>query len=80
MKIAISDRFCPGNGECDLARRFRESIVANPGSLGQPKHGNSRASYAIWDTGIELRSDEYAVSQTIAKIERIPIASHIRAN
>jgi len=42
----------PGGGECPLApdRRY----IINSGSVGQPRDGNSQASFAIWDTETAL--------------------------
>ena len=77
---AAADVLLVGHTHKPFARCIGSSIVANPGSLGQPKHGNSRACYAIWERGIELRSYEYAVNQTVAKIERMPIPRRIRAD
>jgi diadenosine tetraphosphatase ApaH/serine/threonine PP2A family protein phosphatase len=44
-------------------------VVVNPGSVGQPRDGDPRASYVIYDTGeqtetVELRRVEYEVNAT----------------
>lgn len=42
-------------------------MVVNPGSVGQPRDGDPRASYAIYDTeanSITLRRVEYAIDET----------------
>ncbi len=58
---------------------LRDRVVANPGSLGQPKHGTPKASYAIWQDGkIELRSIYYPVDETIRKIQAMPVPDHVR--
>jgi predicted phosphodiesterase len=47
-------------------RRIRRTLVVNPGSVGQPKDGDSRAAYAIWQDGeVSLRRAEYDVEKTI---------------
>jgi putative phosphoesterase len=54
-------------------------LVVNPGSLGQPKNGLARASYAVWQNGkIELRSYEYPVEVTVGKILVMPVPGDIR--
>ena len=54
-------------------------LIANPGSLGQSKAGDSQARYAIWDNGrLELKSYSYPVELTIAKISQLPIAEEIK--
>jgi diadenosine tetraphosphatase ApaH/serine/threonine PP2A family protein phosphatase len=48
--------------------------VLNVGSVGQPRDGDWRASYAIFDTEaqtFELRRTEYDVDMASAKIERL---------
>jgi protein phosphatase len=54
-------------------------LVANPGSLGQPKHGAPEASYAAWEDGkIGLHSFKYEVDETIRKVWAMPILYHVR--
>jgi protein phosphatase len=62
---------------------FRLSIagctVVNPGSLGQPKQGQARACYAVWEDGrIELKSYVYPVAETIRKIQAMSVSEEVR--
>ncbi|HZT23873.1 MAG TPA: metallophosphoesterase family protein [Verrucomicrobiae bacterium] len=51
--------------------RFRRTLVVNPGSVGQPKDGNPRAAYAIWEDGeVTLRRAAYDVEETIRAYRR----------
>ncbi|HUK79442.1 MAG TPA: hypothetical protein VLU91_02135, partial [Nitrososphaerales archaeon] len=46
----------------------------NPGSVGMPKDGDPRASYAILDTSTrEVRFDrvEYDIEQVVSKLQRL---------
>jgi diadenosine tetraphosphatase ApaH/serine/threonine PP2A family protein phosphatase len=61
--------------------RFRleagHKVVINPGSVGQPRDLDPRASYAILETGdglpvVEFHRCEYEVAATVAKIKSIP--------
>lgn len=53
--------------------------VANPGSVGQPKHGVPEACYAVWEDGtVSLRSCRYPVEETVKKVLALPIDIHIR--
>lgn len=48
--------------------------LVNPGSVGQPRDGNWRASYAVWDiekNGVELHRVEYAVKRTQEKMQKL---------
>lgn len=52
----------------------RHRYLVNPGSVGQPRDGDWRASYALWDVNVdrvELRRTEYAVEKTQAKIRNV---------
>jgi hypothetical protein len=46
--------------------QFQRTLVVNPGSVGQPKHGDPRAAYAVWTDGVvSLHRTAYDVEQTI---------------
>jgi hypothetical protein len=47
-----------------------DKLVINPGSIGQPRDGDPRASYAIIeDYKVELRRAEYPVEETVRVIQ-----------
>ena len=49
----------------------RHRFMINPGSVGQPRDGDRRASYALWDVAadyVQLRRVEYPVERTQQKI------------
>lgn len=49
----------------------RHRYLVNVGSVGQPRDGDPRASYAVWDMDagrVELRRVEYPVSRTQQKL------------
>ncbi len=55
----------------------REKCIVNPGSVGQPRDGDERASFAILDTNqsphvVEFYRLRYDVDAVIAKINAIP--------
>lgn len=48
--------------------------VINPGSVGQPRDGDPRASYAIWEDGrIELKRVAYALDDLVQQIQQSPL-------
>lgn len=62
-----------------VVRHCADQLVANPGSLGQSKAGDSQARYAVWNKGrLELKSYAYPFEQTVAKIRALPIAEDIK--
>jgi len=51
---------------------FKEGIVVNPGSVGQPRDGDPRAAYAVLDLAestVEQRRVEYDIEAVIDAIE-----------
>ena len=51
-----------------------KTLVVNPGSVGQPKDGDPRAAYAIWqDDQVSLRRAAYDVEETIGAYARVPL-------
>ena len=61
----------------------RRRYLINPGSVGQPRNGDPRASWVLWDVEKEImhfRKVEYDVEKTIAKMaaENLPEAMRER--
>ena len=55
-----------GHTHIPTKTQFRRTLIVNPGSVGQPKDGDPRAAYAIWEDGkVSLRRAEYDVEQTV---------------
>lgn len=51
-----------------------KTVAVNPGSVGQPKDGDPRAAYAIWDDGqVVLRRVAYDVEATIRAYAATPL-------
>jgi putative phosphoesterase len=58
-----------GHTHFPVMGEYKSLRYLNPGSVGQPRDGDPRASYAIVEDGkFELRRTEYPVEKTIAKI------------
>lgn len=56
-------------------------IVANPGSLGQPKTGSPEACYAVWNgSGIELKRFSYPVEKTIEQLGALGLSHPVLAD
>ena len=59
-----------GHTHVPFIRRIGGKLIVNPGSVGQPRSGDARASYAVWDDGeFILRKAQYLVETTIAKLK-----------
>ncbi|MGB7746783.1 MAG: metallophosphoesterase family protein [Verrucomicrobiia bacterium] len=69
--------FC-GHTHLPVKTRFRRTLVVNPGSVGQPKDGDPRAAYAIWEDGeVTLRRAAYDVEETIRAYAGLGLEPHI---
>lgn len=62
--------FVSGHTHVQMVREFGEKIYCNPGSVGQPRDGDPRAAFAIWD-GVEfaLQRVEYDTQRVFALME-----------
>jgi len=66
----MADVIILGHTHLPFVRRLNDSQVVNPGSVGQPKHGDPRAAYAIWEDGvITLHRVAYPVEQTMQELQ-----------
>jgi predicted phosphodiesterase len=66
-----------GHTHLPTKTRIRRTLVVNPGSVGQPKDGDPRAAYAIWQDGeVSLRRAEYDVEKAIRAYRGTRIEPH----
>jgi len=70
-----------GHTHLTFKNRFRRTLIVNPGSVGQPKDGDPRAAYAIWENGdVKLRRVSYNVEETIRAYEGLGLEPHIESS
>jgi putative phosphoesterase len=56
--------FVSGHTHIQMTHRYGDKIYCNPGSVGQPRDGDPRAAFAIWDgDGFSLHRVEYDMQQ-----------------
>jgi putative phosphoesterase len=64
-----ADVICVGHTHQPYVLEVGEKLVINPGSVGQPRDGDPRASYAvIEDFTVELKRIEYPIEETVGVI------------
>ena len=67
-----------GHTHLPMKTRFQHTLVVNPGSVGQPKHGDPRAAYAVWeDDRVTLRRVTYDVERTIRAYDGLGLDPHV---
>jgi putative phosphoesterase len=61
---------CVGHTHIPYVLEVGDKLVINPGSVGQPRDGDPRASFAIIeDYKVELQRVEYPVEDTVATVQ-----------
>jgi diadenosine tetraphosphatase ApaH/serine/threonine PP2A family protein phosphatase len=61
---------CVGHTHQPYVLEVGEKLVINPGSVGQPRDGDPRASYAVIENQrVELKRVEYPIEETVRSIE-----------
>jgi putative phosphoesterase len=65
-----ADVVCVGHTHQPYVLEVGDKLVINPGSVGQPRDGDPRASYAVIDDyKVELKRLEYPVEETVRVIQ-----------
>ena len=66
-----ADIVCVGHSHMQFNLVAGETVILNPGSVGQPRDGDPRAAYAVIDDGrIELKRISYSIDETAERINR----------
>lgn len=78
LKDVAADVVFLGHTHLPMVRMIRGVTVVNPGSVGQPRDGIPRASYAIWEDGrIEIKRVHYDIEATIKGLQGTNIPPHL---
>jgi len=68
-----------GHTHAPMKTQFQRTLVINPGSVGQPKHGDARAAYAVWQDGtVALKRVIYPFAETAQKFEHLQLEPKAR--
>ncbi len=74
-----ADVICVGHTHHPYVLEVGGKLVINPGSVGQPRDGDPRASYAIiQDYSVELKRREYPIEDTVAVIRASSLADSVK--
>jgi putative phosphoesterase len=67
-----------GHTHLPMLRHLGKITIVNPGSVGQPRHGNPRASYVVWEDGeVHFCRSPYDTGKTISALEQAPLPGPI---
>ena len=67
-----------GHTHIPFQRFLKCRRIANPGSVGQPKHGHAEARFAMWQDGnITLGAVPYDVGATVEKLRHLPLSPEV---
>ena len=73
--------FFSGHTHVQVLARFRNKTYCNPGSVGQPRDGDPRAAYALFDDGtIALRRVAYDIDRIAGAMERAGFEAYFYEN
>lgn len=68
-----------GNSHLPMKTKFYGTLIVNPGSVGQPLDGDSRASYAMWQDGeITFHRLAYDIEATALAYEPLDLDERIK--
>lgn len=69
-----------GHTHVPFTEKFEDTVIMNPGSVGQPRDGDPRASYAVIDTGemeVEIERVEYEVDKVVDEVEESSLSDRL---
>ncbi len=73
-----ADFVCVGHTHQPYVLRLERTVVVNPGSVGQPRDGDPRASYAVIENGrVEIRRVEYDIDLTVRRMQEAGIEAEL---
>lgn len=74
MELVAADIVLTGHSHRPFIREFGERLLVNVGSVGQPRDGIPRASYAVLENGsVELKRVDYDVAAAASKVRGMPL-------
>jgi putative phosphoesterase len=78
IEVASTDVLLVGHSHVPFMRKVGHALVVNPGSIGQPRNGDTRASYAVWQNGrFSLKTYSYPLQETIRNIRVLTFPAEV---
>jgi putative phosphoesterase len=74
-----ADVVCVGHTHQPYVMQVGNKLVINPGSVGQPRDGDPRASYAVIEGNkVDLLRVEYPVEETVRSVQESPLPDPVK--
>jgi predicted phosphodiesterase len=74
-----ADLLLTGHTHLPFMRQYRNLLIVNPGSVGQPLDGDPRAAYAVWEDGrVSLHRVLYDQTHCLNALLRLSLSAPIR--
>lgn len=71
FKDADADIVIIGHTHFPMMRELKDKLIINPGSVGQPKDGNTMLSYAILENGkVSFKRKRYNIEATLEALKK----------
>jgi len=80
LTMTSSDILVLGHTHIQFKKQFKEGIIINPGSVGQPRDKDPASAFAILDTDtkrIELKRTEYDIEKVIEDMRKTYLPDNI---
>lgn len=78
LESVEADIVCVGHTHVPMHLRVGDIQVINPGSVGQPRDGDPRASYAVLENGkVSFRRVKYDIDQTVHQMRAWKISENV---
>lgn len=75
-----ADVICVGHTHLPYVIEVDHKLVINPGSVGQPRDGDPRASYAIIeDKHVQLKRIDYPIEESVNVVQNSPLPETAKA-
>ncbi len=79
LRNVEADVVCVGHTHIPWVMPIDSKLVINAGSVGQPRDGDPRAAYAVWEDGkVEIKRVEYPVEDVVKDVEATTLPSEVK--
>ncbi|MFN9374466.1 MAG: metallophosphoesterase family protein [Planctomycetaceae bacterium] len=74
----VTDFLCVGHTHTPMHLTLPEMQIVNPGSVGQPRDGDPRASYVVIENGqVQFRRVEYDLDEAVAQLREAQLPPEV---